>query len=123
MRIGNCEGLQNLIKETDVLDALKICNIDSKDWMLLLPSHIRSLICDRKNTGNLEEDDGKEMADNVTQQVERVHLSNLFESEDFLKREKMLQEELREEGKELLQNGYYIPQLKWNPNKLHEGAQ
>ena len=54
--------------------------------------------------------------------MQQVKLSDLLECEDFIQREKVLQEELRRELSELLQKGYYIPQLKWNPNELRSDA-
>ena len=51
LRIGNCHGL-HFVQETDVIDALKLCNIKSKDLMLLLPSHIRDLICTQNGNNN-----------------------------------------------------------------------
>ena len=130
LRIGNCHGL-HFVQETDVIDALKLCNIKSKDLMLLLPSHIRDLICtqngnNNNNNNNYNNNDNidnkKETNSNEVdgQDYQLVKSKALCDCEEFVRREQILQEELGKELKDLLTNGFYIPQLKWNPNKLQE---
>ena len=42
----------------------------------------------------------------------------LLVEEEYVRSEQQLQIGLRKELNELMQAGYYIPMLKWNPNKL-----
>ena len=128
LRIGNCHGL-HFVQETDVIDALKLCNIKSKDLMLLLPSHIRDLICTQNGNNNNNNYNNNDNIDNKKetnsnevdgQDYQLVKSKALCDCEEFVRREQILQEELGKELKDLLTNGFYIPQLKWNPNKLQE---
>ena len=45
-------------------------------------------------------------------------MKDLMIDEEYIRNEQRTQIELRKELNDLLQAGYYIPTLKWNPNKL-----
>ena len=72
---------------------------------------------------NENDEDGKEektsiVNENDTMDRKKLDIKDLMIDEEYIRNEQRTQIELRKELNDLLQAGYYIPTLKWNPNKL-----
>ena len=60
LRIGNCVGLEDIVRQDEVAEAIKLCDIDSKDFILLLPEHIRKKLFIVNDTdGDIGDDERK----------------------------------------------------------------
>eukprot|EP00943_MAST-04B_sp_MAST-4B-sp1_P007944 g7944.t1 len=131
LRIGNCIGLKDIVNKDEIAEALKLCSINNNDFILLLPPHIRKtlFVADEETvTTNIEENANDEETDEIEEKKatmtgnvndeSRINIKKLLAAEEYTRNEQQLQIELRTELNDLLQAGYYIPTLKWNPNKL-----
>ena len=137
LRVGNCVGLQDIVKQDEIAEAIRLCSIVSKDFILLLPPHIRKILfIDENNNDGADADDeggedihnendegGKEEKTSVVNEYDtmdrkKLNIKDLMIDEEYIRNEQRTQIELRKELNDLLQAGYYIPTLKWNPNKL-----
>ena len=128
LRIGNCVGLEDIVRQDEVAEAIKLCCIDSKDFILLLPEHIRKKLFIVNATDGEIGDDEREDAALETMNIDKnanggefngtIQKLTLLAEEEYVRSEQQLQIGLQKELNELMQAGYYIPMLKWNPNKL-----
>ena len=128
LRIGNCVGLEDIVRQDEVAEAIKLCDIDSKDFILLLPEHIRKKLFIVNDTDGEIGDDEREDAALERMNIDKdangdefngtIQKLTLLVEEEYVRSEQQLQIGLRKELNELMQAGYYIPMLKWNPNKL-----
>ena len=63
LRIGNCVGLEDIVRQDEVAEAIKLCDIDSKDFILLLPEHIRKKLFIVNDTdGDIGDDEREDSA-------------------------------------------------------------
>ena len=89
--------------------------IESKELILLLPQHIRNEICSQPLQMQMK-DDNVDPATSCTTSCPTIE--ELNSCEEYVRLEKMLQEELQEELRVVRTRGYFIPRMKWNPNNL-----
>eukprot|EP00944_MAST-04C_sp_MAST-4C-sp1_P013339 g13339.t1 len=115
LKIGHCEGLKNMVKNPDALAALKQCKIESKELILLLPQHIRNEMCSQPLQMQMKGDNANPATSFTTSCPTMEELNSC---EEYVRLEKMLQEELQEELRVVTKRGYFIPRMKWNPKSL-----
>ena len=116
LRIGKYVGLQKFVTDPNYTKALKRCQIPTGSFDLLLPDDVCEELCTGGTEGLLvREVPSSSSSSPLTE--ERIASAKVT-----IEKEVGLVENLAVELERLLSNGYFIPRLRWNPNKLKVSA-
>ena len=134
LRMGNCVGLQKFVTSTEYVRAIRMCQLPQGTLDALLPPDVCEELCVRQATAEDTNGNGTkdtEPADaKEDESVGSTSPSSVKMSKDrinaacmVIQQEPQVVEELAKELDELLEKGYFIPRLRWNPNKLQSEPQ
>ena len=115
LRIGKYVGLQKFVTDPNYTSALKRCQIPTGSFDLLLPDDVCEELCTGGTEGLLMREVPSSSSPPLTE--ERIASAKVT-----IEKEVGLVENLAVELERLLSNGYFIPRLRWNPNKLKVSA-
>ena len=118
LRMGNCVGLQKFVIDQDYVNALKMCRLPKGCFDVLLPEKICQELC--TDGGEIESNAGDDDDETNGKNGNRssVALERIRNAQKIIQKEVQLVEELAKELDKLLDQGFFIPRLRWNPNSL-----
>ena len=141
LRMGNCVGLQKFVTNADYVRAIRMCELPAGTLDVLLPPNVCEELCANTQPPKVNvADEGKDKSekDDAAAVVaaeaaaespspagdhERMSSVRISAACMVIQQEPQVVKELRKELDELVEKGYFIPRLRWNPNKLQSESQ
>ena len=142
LRMGSFVGLQTFVVDQEFVKALQLCRLPKGCFDVLLPSDVCLELCTGGGEEEEEEGEGEGEGEGVlgeegavigagegktresgsekngTRKISEPMKRRIQHAQQVIKKEMKLVQKLANELNHLLENGYFIPRLKWNPNKL-----
>ena len=104
LRMGNCVGLHKFVVDANYVRALKMCQLPQGCFDILLPPDACVELCTVRTA--------------PVSPPAALTSKRVADAYAVIKKEVALVKELAKELDNLLDKGYFIPRLRWNPNKL-----